>query len=127
MPSKQIIFKGSGLNTIDLNIYSGIYTITAIDTYVNDLDLISDPVEIDEILSRIKLYEQERKDEAGVLMIQRRQAKALYRVRTRKEAEKWLSRKVYDNGKGNRTCEWGLEFYSKSDLIDLREQLKKAA
>jgi len=94
----------------------------AIDTLAKNPMGIRTLEELDELLLRISSYERERDCSAGVLLIQRRQFGGIYRIKSVQEAQEWLSRPVYDDGKGNHTCEWGVKFYPRSYFEELRKK-----
>lgn len=94
-----------------------------VDTIVGDPEMIRTLDEVDRDLSRIRAYERERNCQAGVLLIQRRQFRGLYEIVSKEKAKELISRPVFDDGKGNRTCEWGIKFYPRSFYEELREKL----
>ena len=72
--------------------------------------------EVDDVLSKIRVYEQRVSAPAGVIVIQNRQLGASYRIEGRHKALDLI-----DNP---RVCEWGLQYYPRSYFEDLRHSLK---
>ena len=96
-------------------------------TLVRNPERLRRPEEVDDVLYRISIYERERTCEAGVLLIQRMGFSGLYEIVSKRGADEWMSRPVYDDGKGNRTCEWGIKFYPRSYFEELREKMRTQA
>jgi len=73
--------------------------------------------EVDDILSKVKAYEQQLACNAGVLLIQNRSLGSSYRVMSVTEAEEAL--------KKQRSCEWGIRFYPLSFFEEVRRKLSE--
>ena len=88
----------------------------AIDTLVKDLTLIRNPNEVDDIIRRMIAFENEKREESVILLIQNPQIGAIYRIKTKSEAEYSIN--------GPRQSEWGVEKYNKKYMEDLKKRLK---
>ena len=87
----------------------------AVQTIVNDPEMISDVGELDDILKRINDYEKERGCNGGVLLIQNMQIGGIHMIESEEEASEYMNKP--------KRYEFGIKFYSREDLEKLREKL----
>ena len=85
---------------------------TIVDMHPERLETVN---EVEEILSKIKSYEEKMDCKAGIVLKQNRQLGGSYRIVSEKEANKGI------NNPG--ICEWYIKFYSRSYFEELKEKL----
>ena len=91
----------------------------AVQTIVKDPERVRNIEDLEDILTRINLYEKERDCKAGVLLIQRMQSGGLYKIKSEEEAKAYLQKPVLNDMS---TCEWGVEFLPHSYVEGLRKK-----
>ena len=96
-----------------------------INPHVCKPESIRNLAELEDILKRMDIYRREyvpNASEVGVLKIQTRQFGPIYRIESKENAEKEISKPVVDDGKGNRTCEWGIKYISPFFYKNLKDR-----
>lgn len=77
--------------------------------------------DVEDILTRIRMYESVFNCKAGVLYTQNRSLGAVLTITSAEEAKKELTKPISSEP---RTPEWGLEFYTRAYFEALSERLK---
>src|SRR3989344_3493433 len=95
----------------------------AVQTIVGNPERIEDIIELNDTLSRIITYEQERRCHAGVLLTQNLQFGGHYRIESEEEAYAWLTKPVLNS---EHTCEWGVKFYPKAYFEGLKKKFESS-